>query len=165
MKILYRFLLLVLAVVAGGLMPFQMTDGVSAYTRYQEAKKKLEESRRIQSEMAGYRKRVEVYGAFSEQVRQYLQSARSAGVDPVHWSTYAVDIRDQAMSVAQMRTILDNARHGGNYYFQPVTFSMVSPTLQGMDPKQAAALQKAVQGEVGNSVVVNLKGSYLVYRK
>lgn len=178
MEKILRHLVLLIALAGAALLPVAGHLAVQSWQRYQGASERLEQAHQRQTVLRDYWTRAESYDAFAKQAETFTRQARDAHVEPDQWLRYEVAIQQDMVSVSELQTTLDNARHGSNYYFQPrrmEVLSLFSPeftTKEARDKLPAGPLKELFTRmdkekqplEPGRKVILTLEGTYHVLK-
>ncbi|MEG3639701.1 hypothetical protein [Magnetococcus sp. PR-3] len=164
MLLILRLVILTLAVVGAGLLPFVLSGTMDMYTQYTKAEKARDLVKRKREHYKQYLRNVKTYQAFQDRVSSFVQIAQDIGIDRGDWVRYEVDVQERMVDVSQMGFLLENARNGGHFYYDPSKFEILSSEHPVMKEKMESASSEEA-GPAGSQVMVTLKGTYLVYQQ
>ncbi|ABK43452.1 hypothetical protein Mmc1_0934 [Magnetococcus marinus MC-1] len=156
-----RLVTLILAVVGGGMLPFVVSDALKSYEAYQKAQQLRSNVLRLQGAYAEYQRGVDLYKAYRQRMSAFSQVAQDSGIVRGEWVRYEVDMKERLVDVPQMGFLLENARNGGHYYYDPVSFELFASEHPVMEKHTEAMGDDA--GAEGSQALVSIKGTFLVY--
>ncbi|MEO5365064.1 MAG: hypothetical protein H7831_01645 [Magnetococcus sp. WYHC-3] len=182
MSLMVRLFYLVVTLALLAVIPWVGNYSWGAYQDHVRAQERLSESLAIQGAYQTYAAKVQTYSDFVQSYEKFRQRVSESRVAHGDWDRYQVDLRDELVPVPRMQSILANARHGSGgvnaFYFRPEHFEILS--LQSPNPSERvkqileaqgrAQAQSPVDGAaprkvVGDAVLLNLKGEYLVFKR
>ena len=90
-------------------------------------------------------------------INNFVNTAKSLGLEQSKWSEYNVDIQD-TVTFAEMKTILKQCSNSNSHYFRPVSFHIKSLKATGNYEKVPG---KIFENETGD-ILMTLKGAFVV---
>ncbi|OSM04404.1 hypothetical protein [Magnetofaba australis] len=164
-KKLVRTFLLALAIVLAVALPYQALKTLDSYQAYEDSRAYSNLRLRSIGDAKKYAAGVKRYKEFKDKVEEYVIAAKESGAESKAWVRYEVDIENRAVPVSLMRVLLDNARHGEQYYFDPTELEITSPVYVNEAGQGIQSLLTEDGAELGSKVLVTLKGTYMVFQR
>ena len=90
-------------------------------------------------------------------INNFVNHAKLLGLEQNKWDVYNVDVED-AVTFAQMKTILKQCSNANSHYFKPVSFHIKSLKATVNDEKASG---KTFENETGD-ILMKLKGAFVV---
>ena len=90
-------------------------------------------------------------------INNFVNNAKLLGLEQNKWDVYNVDIED-AVTFAQMKTILKQCSNSNSHYFKPVSFHIKSLKAAGNYENISG---KTFENEAGD-ILMTLKGAFVV---
>jgi hypothetical protein len=91
------------------------------------------------------------------QINNFINNAKSLGLERDKWAVYNVDIQD-TVTFAEMKTILKQCSNADFHYFSPVSFHIKSLKATGDMDKTSG---RTFENETGD-ILMTLKGAFVV---
>ncbi|NGZ28914.1 MAG: hypothetical protein G8345_18750 [Magnetococcales bacterium] len=159
---LLHVLLLVLAVVA---LPVVSHLVMRDWQRYQQAQTRFELANKIQQNRSGYSNDIKIFNQFAQEAAAFLDTSRQYHIGEGYWEPYEVKVKDRLMGYGELESVLNNAKHGGNYYYAPAKIEVETDLLNANLPKALADRFKKEKVELGSKALVTVEGAYYVFRR
>jgi hypothetical protein len=90
-------------------------------------------------------------------INNFVNTAKSLGLEQSKWSVYNVDIQD-TVTFAEMKTILKQCSNADFHYFRPISFHIKSLKATGNQDKTSEIPFENVEGDI----LMTLKGAFVV---
>lgn len=122
-------------------------------------------SQQVELQQGERRAQAKNYQTFLTEMEQLSTRLGEFRIRPDQWNEYKVDIRERLVDVNTMNTMLDHARNGFDYYFEPKHFEMNANLPQdekGAMPKALQEQLKKEKVEAGSRVLLSLEGKFVV---
>jgi len=142
-------LLVALCLIAGR----YFLTGYKVYVAHKEKKAVLVRQVRWLSQLQSERKQ-NLHGIL--RINNFVNHAKLMGLEENKWAVYNVDIQD-AVTFAEMKTILKQCSNGDSHYFKPVSFHIKS--LKASDNTEKTS-ERIFENKTGD-ILMTLKGAFI----
>ena len=90
-------------------------------------------------------------------INNFVNTAKSLGLEQSKWSEYNVDIQD-TVTFVEMKTILKQCSNTDSHYFRPISFHIKSLKATDNQDKTSGKTFENVEGDI----LMTLKGAFVV---
>ncbi|MBF0284676.1 MAG: OmpA family protein [Magnetococcales bacterium] len=161
-----------LATLAAAALPWAVMQLDQEVKAYHMAEMRADAMTRSQTSRVEFLEQLRNYKGYAKKVNAFVEEARRNRMSSGCWLQYDVSIDHQLMEVAEMRTVLANARSGLEYFFDLDRFELLSTyhaefdkALKGTQYLKTASVAGGgaqVKVDPGTAVLLTLKGRYFV---